>query len=419
MNRVRLCSCLLAFAAIISLGAPARASWVFPAEYGYITTTQLTGTFYGDPNHSHGHFSEPYVEQQSTGLYLVYFPDISVLGPAGTVQVSAIGNHGEYCKVGMWGTYDRYSEPEERGVYAYVACFSASGSETNSLFSASYVRRDDLENNGVRFPGQETAYVFASQPSSSSYTAFDKNVPNDFAYNSTGGSILISHTPGTGTYSVVLAGQNGFPDWPSPSVGGCDPQSGGTLEVTAYGFTNEYCKVASFTRRLGSTQVTVACFNGAGAPAESYFTLAYSTLSPTGSPSAAFAWAMQPSATAPYLVNDYYWRQIVNTGDGNTCPHCFTSAPPISYFVRVTRSSQGMYDVYFSEMDNDSGISSPHVNVTSFGSSSVRCEITNVMTGRPSPGSLGAHVYVGCYSTTGQPADQQFMVTYSSQQFNA
>ena len=76
-----------------------------------------------------------------------------------------------------------------------------------------------------------------------------------YLYNSAGGDITVNHTA-TGVYSVAFAGLDIFP---------------GHVQVTSYGSSPvAWCKVSSW----GGSSASVRCYNPAGAPADSRFTVA-------------------------------------------------------------------------------------------------------------------------------------------------
>lgn len=77
---------------------------------------------------------------------------------------------------------------------------------------------------------------------------------NSYLYNSAGGDITVNHTA-DGVYSVAFAGLDILP---------------GHVQVTSYGSAVTWCKVSSW----GPSSATVRCFNAAGAPTNSLFTIA-------------------------------------------------------------------------------------------------------------------------------------------------
>ncbi len=77
---------------------------------------------------------------------------------------------------------------------------------------------------------------------------------NSYLYNSAGGAITVSSSA-TGVYSLDFSGLSFYP---------------GNVQVTAYGSAVTWCKVSSW----GTSTVTVRCFDTAGTPTDSRFSLA-------------------------------------------------------------------------------------------------------------------------------------------------
>ncbi len=79
---------------------------------------------------------------------------------------------------------------------------------------------------------------------------------NGYTYNRSGGAVTVVHNS-TGRYTITFAGLN---------------LNGGNVVVSGYGGTPTWCTVGSW----GSSSVNVTCFDSAGAPADSYWTIAAS-----------------------------------------------------------------------------------------------------------------------------------------------
>lgn len=77
---------------------------------------------------------------------------------------------------------------------------------------------------------------------------------NGYTYNRSGGSVTITHNS-AGNYTVTFTGLN---------------LNGGNYQVSGYGGGAVWCKVASW----GASSVGVLCYNSAGAPTDSLFTIA-------------------------------------------------------------------------------------------------------------------------------------------------
>jgi hypothetical protein len=325
------------------------------AMAGFVWANAPTGSYDPDPGYSwNTRRTTNHVTQLGTGLYRVDFP---IPSTGGNVQVSAYGTQSEKCKVSSWaGT--------SSSLQVYVRCFGDNGIGANTTFTVSYVEREGT-------PGREGGYVYADQPSAPSYT------PRlDYQWNSAGGAISITRSS-PGVYLVNFPGQT---------------QPGGTVEVTAYGADDHFCKVQGWVARTFSQQVAVTCFTAAGSPADSYFTAIYTTGSPNGVPSFGYAWADQPTNPS-YTASSTRSRVVVqNLGDYG----------PVS----VTRYSPGVYAVLFQGLQVTQSHPS-HVKITGYGSTADTCKVTGW-------NSFAASVGVACFGPTGAPVDTSFTVTYST-----
>jgi hypothetical protein len=237
------------------------------------------------------------------------------------------------------------------------------------------------------------------------------------AWSSTGGSITVIHSPGTGNYAVELFGQTGAAP-ADAGAGGCIANYG-TVEVTASGGSNAYCKVDALVPEtsfhgqksyVAAAVIRVSCFDGStGLRTDSPFNMVYNTMAPNGTLTEAFAFGNQPG-TASYSGNIQYVDMVQEYGDGqNYIPHCVTSAPG------MFRWQTGRYGIVFSHLGIVVGPSMPsYVKVTAFGSDSNFCNVVNW--GPGSNSDVGANVQ--CFTAAGVPSDTDFMITYSSE-FNA
>jgi hypothetical protein len=341
---------------------------------GFVWASSTTGSYPASPSYSHNSSGGTNtITNLATGQYRVDFPGLgSIVG--GDVQVTAYGSGSERCKVYYWTSVGSTLQ-------VYINCYTATGAPTNTLFTANYVRRND-------YPGIEGAYVWAHDPSSASYTPI-----STYSWNSTGGAIGISHTPGSGVYTVALGGQN---------------LSGGTVEVTAYGSGNSYCKVGSW----GGTSVTVVCFNGStGAAADSQFDMIFETQSspsyrsnsPNNTWSFSYAWAYSPSSPSYTLSGSYQVGKVSCCTDGAGYPFGATQAPGT-----ITRSGVGSYTVKFPGLATMSA-SPSNVKVTGYGYGSDTCKVT----GWYQSGS-DAYANVACFNAGGARVDAYYTITYSS-----
>lgn len=101
-------------------------------------------------------------------------------------------------------------------------------------------------------------FVWANNPTASNYA------PSSFyAHNSAGGPITISRS-GPGTYAVRFSGLGS---------GSIAPEEGGNVQVTPYGFGNQTAKVSSWSAFGSDFVVNVRCFDSAGAPVDTLYTV--------------------------------------------------------------------------------------------------------------------------------------------------
>lgn len=335
--------------------------------WGFVWAQQATGTFSASSSYSRnssggisGLGVTNTITQTGTGTYRVDFPGIgNEVG--GNVQVTAYGGGSERCKVASW-------QSSGTTLQVFVNCFTSTGAATNTLFTASYVRRPVTS----LCCGAAGAYLWANQPSTASYTP-----STTYQWNSTGVNNTISRT-GVGRYTANLPGMSFI---------------GGTVEVTAYGTGSNHCKVVSW---FGSS-VDVACFTAAGAPADTLFTLNYDNqISPNGGPSFAYAWADQPS-TASYTPSLTYQY-------GALASECSSFAGPIT----VQRTSVGRYAMQIPTLSPTGS----NVKVTAYGSGGESCKVVGWF-----GSGTGTEVDVACFDAAGSAVDTRYVVVYTTDQF--
>jgi hypothetical protein len=332
--------------------------------WGFVWAQSPTGTYTADSNYSRnssggvsGLGINNTITQTGTGSYRIDFPNIgSEIG--GNVQVTAYGSGSERCKVASWGS-------SGTTLQVFVNCYDASGNAVNTQFTASYVR--------VPYTGTVTGgYLWANQPTTSSYT------PNTtYQWNSTGANNTITRT-GTGAYTATFPGLT---------------FGGGTVEVTAYGSGSGHCKVVSW----GGTNVNVACFTSGGSPLDTTFTLNYANqISPNGTPSFAYAWADQASASSYTPATTYQY--------GFLHSECSSFMGPIT----VRRSSVGHYAVQIPTL----AATGSNVKVTAYGSSSESCKVVSWF----ASGS-GTEADVACFNASGVAVDTRYVIVYTTDQY--
>lgn len=297
------------------------------------------------------------INRTDTGSYTVLLPNLGT--PSGTVLVNAYGFTANSCKVAGWG-------PSGSTQTINVRCFNPAGQLADTLFSLSY-------NNWVG-GGSDIGYVWANQPTSESY------VPaTNYQGNSSGADNQISRLD-TGSYQVWL-----------PNLG----QSAGHVQVTAYGYGSERCKVTGWGPS-GTTQVVgVACFTTTGAPVDTFFTLTYVRdtnilgnnpvcCPPDGYPTA-YVWAHDPTS-ASYVPTSAYQFSDFGARDQ----------------VSINRLGVGDYAVH----DGYVTFSEGNVQVTAYGYGSEYCHVAYW---NPTDG-----IRVLCYDANGNPVDTLYDASYTA-----
>jgi hypothetical protein len=219
---------------------------------------------------------------------------------------------------------------------------------------------------------QGSAYVWADQPWATYYTPF-----STYQFNSSGAVNTISRS-GVGRYTVHV-----------PRLG----SDSGTVLVTAYGSSADQCKVAWWYNDESAQEIEVRCFDQAGAPTDSRFTMSYTNQVGGASGVRAYVWADQPTAEAEYSPAAAY--QANYTGASN----------------RVKRNSVGSYRVY---LPVDFVGLFGHMQVTAYGTGPERCKVDRTFGwfGGPEP---TVFIDVACFTSAGAPVDTKFTLTYAQE----
>ena len=206
-----------------------------------------------------------------------------------------------------------------------------------------------------------TAYVWADRPDTASYTA------NTSYASVTVAGVQVSRSA-PGRYVVDLRGF--LPSPASPTTSGPSAGRLGNVQVSGYGPTGAFCQVVSW-----SASVSVACFDAAGRPADSQFSL-LATLAAPGDP-VSYAWAARPTAAAHDAPGSYA-----------------LGASP----VRIARQGAGQY---MASLGTATATLGATVVVTAYGNEPRRCAVVGWR--------LGV-VTVRCTNATGAAADSAFSI---------
>ncbi len=198
-------------------------------ELAYVwANNPATANYTPNPAYTYNNGNPVSISRNGTGVYTVALGTI-VATPGGNVQVTAYGPESNRCKVQNWSAGN-----------VQVNCFDGSGNPSDSRFSLLFVRAN-LSDEGL-------AYVWGNNPAAANYT------PNP-AYSFNLGAPVSITRQATGTYKVQL--------------GNIASGSGQNAQVTAYGATNDHCKVVSWS----GGAVNVRCFAPNGTPTDAQFSL--------------------------------------------------------------------------------------------------------------------------------------------------
>jgi len=316
-----------------------------PNPFVFVTANQPTNPSYSATGFlANGSFDVP-VTRSSTGVYQISFPGFDATGTGGgNVQVSAL-NSNDRCTVAEW-----HSEE------ASVHCFDPVGSPADSEFSLVFTRAES-DTEGI-------AYAWASNPTQASYTP-----SATYSYNPTGGAITATRT-GTGQYTLTWSGMADISD------------SGGNVNVTAYSAVDHRCKVGAW----GSDFVNVDCFDSAGNPVDTRYTVIYRK--PVMKLwTRWFGAAVGSSPLSAQYTPLKYWNAV--------------SMHPTLGGVEITRIGLGSYVVEFRGL-GEAGDGGGNVQVTSMESTGEYCNVVSWW--------AGSTAEVRCYSATGDAADAHFSI---------
>ncbi len=218
------------------------------SELAYLLANQPTTTDYLAPvNYQHNSSrARNRIRKVGLGTYDVTLPGLS--GVAGTVHVTAYGAGSPICNVGGWG-------PSGTSTVVRVNCYQTGGAAVNTRFTLAYLRDMSLASN----PNERGAYVWSYQQNG------DYTTNSAYQYNSKTTSQVAVTYWGPGSYVLTLQLM--------------PPTEKTIATATAYG-SNRNCTVANGLASGSDTNVRVNCYAPDGSPADSRFTLSFSTNRP-------------------------------------------------------------------------------------------------------------------------------------------
>jgi hypothetical protein len=345
-------------------------------EFGWAWAQQATGSFIAADAWSRNSSGDldaggvpATITNTDVGRYTVEFPNIGLStdgnGYYGNPQVTAYGPGTERCQIRTW-------YPSGTGLLVEVWCSSPVVGDVfgfaNTQFAVSFNVETSASDLGYAYisnedlPLNETRDVLWSK-----------------SFNSTGGTNTVVRT-GTGTYRVSFPGVNG---------------ADGVAEVSAVAnLPPAYCKVVNWS----TSGVNVACFNIAGGPMDSGFTLAYGRLATRGGSSFGYA-TIQKGGSFFFPT----WS-VTNARTRLTSPFTFPHDGGSAIFVR--RTSVGHFSVTFPELIPT--LSS--VKVTARGAGSASCKVVNWLP----DGKVGTTASVFCFTGAGAATDSDFTISYTT-----
>ena len=226
------------------------------AEGGYSTVSPSTQAYqcYQAGDSWNALPGDPIVQRTTVGHYDVFFPSQDAIGiQAGSIVTSI-----------PWMGTARYCNASSDGAgwlnhTVSVQCYDSNGAPADELFQVSWSASSPV--------GSPSYYWLTNtNPGASNTPSIQKG------FNSMGGGNgHVIGSPATvsrsqrGIYSVTL---------PEMAVGGGSIPA--NIQVTGHG-TGVYCTVPSWGSASGGAQVSVRCFNAAGALTDDMFHLVYST----------------------------------------------------------------------------------------------------------------------------------------------
>jgi len=182
------------------------------------------------------------VRHLGRGRYQITVPGPAVRGVTGTVKVTAIGGAAGDCEVAGWhGT--------AKGRLVDVDCFSATGARSDSAFTVTYLRHNNL----LGLSDLTSAYAFANRPGQ---TGSYRPSPQ---YSSQHGARVSVDRLARGQYQVSFIGSAG------PVA-----LNGGHVQVSAVGSSDHHCYVALWT---SSPNAYIDCVSNSGAFSDTAFTI--------------------------------------------------------------------------------------------------------------------------------------------------
>jgi hypothetical protein len=191
-----------------------------------------------DPKHQFVTSGGPVtIVRHAAGRYSVFFPGIAA--DQGVAHVTAVNDQPVWCQLGGYG-------PTSLGERVDVICTELGGRFQDNRFAVVF-------STSTAPPAGPGAYAYLQATAAGGLLD---------SYNSGAAPNLLSHA-GVGLYSVTLSGLS-------------TPTLAGGLQVTAVNArVSARCKVGSWRPSGAGQGARILCFDAAGAPADSGFTLSF------------------------------------------------------------------------------------------------------------------------------------------------
>jgi hypothetical protein len=173
------------------------------------------------------------IYRDGVGRYRVVFTGLGARltpGVGGHVQVNAVGTNKVHCIMDHWGGFS--------DLEVTVACYSPAGARADAKFTTLFT-----------LPAAHLAYVWADQPTLSSYTPHSA-----YRWNPVFGAVTITRN-GVGAYTVRWTGVD------------AEIRDFGNAQVTAWGYNNAQCRVNGQL----FDYVSVQCHGANGAPIDTHY----------------------------------------------------------------------------------------------------------------------------------------------------
>ncbi|MFC0629362.1 hypothetical protein [Kribbella deserti] len=231
VRHVRILACIALLAAFFGFVRPAQAA--VPDAKAWVLWNQTSGATVGFGTWP----ANTTVTPIGVARYQVRFPGQAA--PGGVVHVTAVHDAPHWCQAETWF-------PSGADEIAIIRCYRVGGALDPSSFSAFFTRSSG--------PSASGPYGYVDSQASGALVS---------SYNSVGAANVSTPT-GVGSWHVRF---------PGLVTGG--PLDGSLQATAVNNVTGARCKVGGWSSNAGGQDVKVACFNSAGAPFNTRFTLTY------------------------------------------------------------------------------------------------------------------------------------------------